>query len=212
MKAIVLLLTLFSFSALAGPYVEPHVSYALSGEASESGLTNTANMYTYDTSDMSYGARVGWSLPFIAFGFDYMLSSDEFDMTGPEAQKSALAALGTGTKDTWSGEHMGAFVAVSLPILVRVYGSYYFKSKLEDQEDNSIADKGDLLRGSGMGIGIGFSPLPLLSLNIEYRTFEYDQFYNKNTNITHDLPDAGISTGVVTHDQILIGLSLPLSI
>lgn len=126
-----------------------------------------------DTNGVNLGGRLGYSLPMlVSFGLDYNFGT--YDADGTDVDVSNL----------------GAFVAVDFPILVRAYASYYLNAKAEVGSNE--------FEGSGVALGVGFTGLPFLSVNVEYRTINYDDFNGSSVD--------------VDGSEILLGVSLPLDL
>ncbi len=147
----------FSLNASAALYLDPYLSYALSG-GYERGTTDE------DASGIFLGLRGGYSMLGLAFGLEYMMSDGEID-TNPTADTSHAS--------------MGVFVAYELPILLRFYGTYFFADAM-DAETTSTTE----FEGTGLKLGVGYTGLPFVSINFEYYTATYDE--NQNGSINPD--------------------------
>jgi len=175
-------LLVFTPQAKASLLLEPYLGYALNGKGINSGSTDIS----YDT--VTYGARVGYSsIIGLMFGIDYSLQSPEIDFEQPN---------GTIDSDKRDKSQLGVFVGYELPLLFRGWATYYVASKLEHSD-------GDKETGNGYAVGVGFTGLPFLSLNLEYRSCEYDEI-ERASNGDKEAIDRGLK-------EILLSVSLPLS-
>jgi len=175
MKRILFIAILFfGFSANAGVYVDPYLSYVMSGSY-ERGTTDE------DVSGMFLGARIGYGMLGLAFGVEYMISDGEVDMAG--------------TNDLSHGS-LGVFAAYELPILLRVYGTYFFDDSVEYDSGTSTSD----FTGTGLKLGVGYTGLPFVSINFEHYVATYDE------------ADGNALTNDVDYTVTMIGVSIPLSL
>ncbi len=84
----------------------------------------------------------------------------------------------------------GLFIGYDFPILFRVWAGYMFSANMERGNTD--------FRGSGTKVGVGFSPLPLLSLNLEYKMINFDEleFGGVTTSADRDLNTLFFSVSV----------------
>ncbi|MBT3234559.1 MAG: outer membrane beta-barrel protein [Bdellovibrionales bacterium] len=200
--SVVVTTLLIAAQANAGFLVEPYLGYragTLDIVVKNSGASN--GEYEYTINGSGYGLRAGYgALGFMA-GIDYGLGSiTEKFSSGPSI------TLGDDEYDT---TQIGAFLGYNLPIMFRVWASYYFTAELEIPKNNSVtgSDKGDLLAGSGLGIGVGFTGLPIISINLEYKSFTYDEFTDGITGVVTTYPSNTIDE--ITSSEILLSISAP---
>ena len=173
------LLVLFSLAlaapASAGVFVEPYVGYA-TGHFEHTVTVNGTTFQRIDTdfSGMGFGARAGFRISALVFGGEYQGGSMNFSGAGG----------GFKPKD------LGAFAGLFLPGGLRLWGTYFFKSK------------SDSIEGSGMKGGIGYLFMKHLSLNVEYITYTFK---------TISLPQfAGIAIGYSGKaSALMFSLSMP---
>ncbi|RZF23037.1 hypothetical protein DAY19_04500 [Halobacteriovorax vibrionivorans] len=126
-----------------------------------------------DTNGVNIGGRLGYSLPMlVSLGLDYNMGT--YDADGTDIDVSNL----------------GLYAAVDFPILVRAYASYYLNAKAEIGASE--------YEGSGVALGVGFTGLPFVSVNVEYRTINYDELNGATVDV-----DAS---------EVLLGVSLPLDL
>ncbi len=152
MKKLALILSLFmGVNASAGLLLEPYAGYAIGNSEYADGSDKA------DVTGLSYGGRIGWTLPFVFFALDYSIGNTDFKYDDGSKIKS---------------EHttMAAVAGVNLKI-VRLWAGYIFDTEAEDK-DGTLK-----FEGNGMKAGIGFKPLPVipLSFNLEYGLHEYDK-------------------------------------
>lgn len=165
--------------AEASLLIEPHIGYNLMG-------SGTSNSVGYKYSGAQYGMRLGGQYLGLMAGFDYTASKYTWKQT-------------TGGDDDFDRSEMGVFVGYNLPILLRVWGAYYFSNSAKDTNAGGRTTSGKY-EGNTKELGVGFTALPFLSLNAVYR------------NITIDTKPATITGGDITNSEIVVGVSLPLTL
>ncbi len=177
---ILIAITVLGFGAspaYAGIHIEPYVGY-VSGKIDD-GTTKD------DVSGMGYGARLGWN----TLGLMY----------GGEFQSGKLKAKTTPTSTDMTPTDMGVFVGFNFPILLRVYGTYFFSSTVSTSSGGTSSKVKD---GSGMKLGVGYTGLPFLAINFEMYNSEYSKAESGGT--TSDLnPKFKANT-------YMLNISLPL--
>jgi len=180
----------------AGVLVEPYLGYSLAGSGdSKFGATT----YDHSYSSPTIGARLGYGMLGFMGGIDYSMQS--FDL------KSEFGS--TEYKDGVSKNQLGLFVGYDFPILLRVWGTYFLSSSVDGGDPTAanrfIDDREEFSGGGGYALGVGFSGLPFVSINLEYRTLEYDKYelngvtasnYNEKLNL----------------NEVLLSVSLPLDL
>ncbi|MBP9682544.1 MAG: hypothetical protein KBD76_14145 [Bacteriovorax sp.] len=177
-----------SFQAKASILIEPHLGYNMIG-----GGTTAGTKYSYN--GPQYGMKLGAQYLGLMAGVDYNLSSYTWK------RETALAT----TNDKFDRNELGVFVGYNLPILLRVWGAYYFSHTAKDQEASGVSATGDKYKGNAKEIGLGFTGLPFLSLNLIYRSITIDEQSLASTAQTT------ITGGDVSNHEILLGVSLPLT-
>lgn len=183
----------FLSQAQAAFLIEPHIGYNLSGSGDS---TYAGVKEEHDYNSAQYGLRLGGQYLGFMAGLDYTLSSPEYET------KSA----GVTYKDKLDTKELGFFVGYNLPILLRVWGAYYFNAKAEDQENSGYQTAGTEYSGSTKELGVGFTALPFLSVNLMYRNPVFDEV--KSGGVTTKLSgDAEFSS-----HEFVIGVSLPLTL
>ncbi len=186
-KLVLALSTLFLFSVNthADLLLEPYLGYAIgSGEMGSS--------FEYDYKTPQIGARVGYQMLGVMAGVDYSMSTGKYDLD------TTTVATGAETSTKYSKKQLGLFVGYNLPILLRVWGTYYLSASTED--DIAPITKSS---GGGYALGAGFTGLPFVSLNLEYRTYSYDE--SETSGVTTALnPESDFN-------EIFLSVSLPLT-
>lgn len=148
------LLTLFfiSFSAWGSILFEPYFGLSISGELEES--STDAQFY-----GPSYGLKFGAQYMGLFGGFDYRLGT--FSVDASEA--------GTTLEDeTLDAEIYYGFIGYEFPAFFKVWAGLGVGGKAQ-------APGLDFSEGSGSLLGLGYKGFPLVSINIEYMTFKYDE-------------------------------------
>ncbi|MCB0407340.1 MAG: hypothetical protein KDD34_03990 [Bdellovibrionales bacterium] len=133
-------------SAFAGVHVEPFLGYAVSGEAKQGSSKD----------DYNGGPIIGGRLGYGMLGF---FVAAEYEM-GTLTQKS------TPEVDV-DVKNLGVSLGFEFPILLRIYGTYFFNAK-GDASSNEY-------KGSGTKLGVGYTGLPFVAINFEMNNFSYDE-------------------------------------
>lgn len=170
--------------------IEPYLGYKAYTEADQT-LSN--NVTKWSAEGPAYGARLGYSYFGLMTGLDY--SVGEFELK----RQTTILLSTQSTKDKYKSQTFGFFLGYELPLLLRVWGSYFLSSSYEDQDGSNQMDR---FRGSGYGAGFGWTSLPWISLNLEIRRFEFDTFRKQK------LPQAEIPSPT----EILFSVSIPLKL
>jgi len=165
MKKILILLYLFTLPAQARLVLDGHIGYGISNNFETTGVKDVS----YDGAVL--GARIGVSLfSFILVGGDLSYSDNKFEYTDTTTD--------IGYKIPAPRLDYGIFFGFELPIMLRFWGSYYLKSDLQ------IKDQfGTELEGKAYGVGVGWTLLPFVSINGEYRMYEYNQSTGSNSDL-----------------------------
>lgn len=148
----------FSITANAGFLIEPYLGYSIS-----SGEDGMAPATKWEQTALFFGARLGYQALGFMGGLDFA--------HGMEAEIEETSG-GTVTKVDVDQNTFGAFFGYNFPIMLRVWGAYYFSSVLGVQ---SGAGLGADIKGSGYGLGVGYTGLPFVALNLEYRRLTFDE-------------------------------------
>lgn len=113
MKLLAFALILFSIQAKAGIYLEPYAGYiANSYDIKLSGTAGGQPFTVDDTdndSDPAFGGKLGYSIPLMAFGADYMKAGSTSDL--------------------------GPFVEVRLPVFLKFRATYIMSSTTEEEDE-----------------------------------------------------------------------------
>lgn len=186
MKRILLasLILALSTASNAGILIEPYIGYSIN-----SGENGQSPKMEYEMNAPFIGGRLGYQSMGFMFGVDFN-----------KGLESSLTLKVNGTEGDTDAEQqtIGAFVGYNLPALLRIWGGYYFSSKLEFTESNSE------YKGSGFGVGVGYTGLPFVSLNLEYRTHTFDEAEFSDGS-TASLSGAS----EVDFNQIMLSVSAP---
>ena len=114
MKKLLLIgLLLCSVHATAGIYLEPYVGYMSNSYDIKLSGTAGGSPFAVDESDNdsdpAFGGKVGYSIPMMAFGADYMKSGDVSDL--------------------------GPFVEFRLPLFLKLRATYIMSSSTEEEDE-----------------------------------------------------------------------------
>lgn len=200
-KIILTFIAIISFSANAGVMIEPYLGYGMFGSGD---TTRNSTNYSHSPGGLTFGGRLGYQFLGFMAGVDYSLSS------------TTLTTTATGVsdmEDDISRSNLALFVGYNLPIMLRVWGSYFLDASVEGTTTNSsgsaflrASDSNDLTKatgGTGIALGVGLTSLPLVSLNAEFRSITFADYENKSgtaiTDVTED----------VNFQEILLSVSLP---
>lgn len=195
---ILFFLSLFVFSGntKAGILVEPYLGYSLAGSGDS---TFGTTKYDHSYSTPTLGGRLGYGMLGFMAGIDYSMQT-----FGLESEVGS-----TKFDDDVSKSQLGIFVGYQLPILLRVWGTYFLSSKIEgddSQASGTLFDsRYEFSDGGGYALGAGFTGLPFVSINLEYRTLEYDKGELSGATITNYNEKLDLS-------EILLSVSLPLDL
>tara|TARA_Y100000780_G_scaffold232578_1_gene267181 strand:+ start:40893 stop:41420 length:528 start_codon:yes stop_codon:yes gene_type:complete len=148
------LLTLFfiSFSAWGSILFEPYFGLSVSGELEES--STDAQFY-----GPGYGIKFGAQYLNLFGGIDYRIGTFSVDAT------EAGTTLEDETLDT---ETYYAFVGYEFPAFFKVWAGLGVGG-------DASAPGLEFSEGSGSVLGVGYKGFPIISLNLEYMTFKYDE-------------------------------------
>lgn len=143
----------YSSSAVAGPYIEPYLGYVFTGD-SETTIAGVSSGEG-DLSGVSYGLRVGWSLPaLLTFGLEYQGGTLTYEEDGSADEDYDIANL-------------GVFASAKF-LFFRAYATYFFDAKIEDESNTEYS-------GTGFKIGVGYTGLPFIAINLDYTSNNYDE-------------------------------------
>ncbi len=194
-KLLPVCITVIGFNTHAALLVEPLVGLSLNGGGDSKIKVDNGNTTNWenDYSALGYGLRLGYeSILGIMVGAEYSAqlshgmkvknkASGTFTYDGVETNEYEFDA---------STRNIGIFVGYSFPILLRVWGTFFFDSTLSVEADatpRAVDANGNEYDGSGRSFGVGYTGLPFISVNLEYRTFEWDEKRPRaNSNYTAD--------------------------
>lgn len=189
--------------AFAGVLIEPYIGYSLAGKIDDKEVGDESKS---DYSGLNLGGRLGFQYLGLMGGFAYDHGSYETELTGPQDSVDSLKSAGITMKDKWSANSYGAFVGYNFPILLRVWGTYFFSSKWTDQDNGStIFTKDSEFRGSAYELGLGYTALPFLSLNAQYRVTNFDKSKDASDGSTATVKDTSVNS-------FILSVSLPINL
>jgi len=195
-KIFLLSFFLFSLNASAGILIEPYLGYAILGNG-EVSISNTK--YDNDYASLTFGGRLGLQHLGFMMGADYSIQNFEMESTTGS----------TTYNDDVKKKQFGIFVGYNFPILLRVWGTYFISSSFEGDDAVSSTNRYDsndeLNDGNGFGLGVGYRPISFVSINLEYRKFEYDTWEVAGVEATNMTKDQTLS-------EILLSVSLPFNV
>lgn len=133
-----------------------------------------------DFTGFSYGAKIGFQHLYLYGGLDYRLGN--YQMTSDSGSHYL-------DDESFSHEQYFAFLGVDLPSPLKFWAGMAVGG-------DSSADTTDFGDGAGTLIGVGFKTLQVVSLNLEYMSWSYDEI------------DPG--GGSLEASQIVFSLSTPI--
>lgn len=158
-KLLITLMAIVPFIANAGFYAEPYLGYGMGDYENKAGSNA-------DEIGSVVGARLGGSFLGIIGGLEYSKETMALDY-----KTSSVTDKDADITD------MGVFVGYQfpsvIPLLGKVWGSYFFNSDID--VDGTKAD------GTGLALGLGLAPIPVplpflsIHFNLEYRTHEWER-------------------------------------
>jgi hypothetical protein len=104
---------------------------------------------TDDITGNGFGSKLGWKTLGLSFGLDYQMMSLDSDNSGTDIDTT----------------EMGIFVGYDLPVMIRFWAVYAFSVTADDAYDG----------GSGTKFGVGYTGLPLFSINLEMKQYNFDE-------------------------------------
>lgn len=180
--------------AQAGLLLEPYIGYEVG--TLEADYTSGGGTLKYDTSGVTFGARVGYTFPAMFWvGLDYSISSGDADVDSDPGNNYQ--------SDTGQRSSLFAVVGIDLPILLRVYAGYGFMNefKIDDSASSTYT-------GSAVKVGLGFTSLPFVSLNAEYIMSTYDTF--EANGVERDIGSAPFSDA--KQNALMLSASVPFDL
>ena len=197
-KLVMLSVFLFSFSVKAGFLLDPYLGYSV-GENNQT-LSNVGVLngdYKYSNNGIRYGSRVGIEYLGIMGGIDYGMGTTKRKLeTAPP--------FVTAAEHEYKIKQIGAFIGYNLPFLLRAWGTYYFSYDWE--VDGGAGEK---LSGSAFALGVGFTGLPLVSINLEYKSFTFDESRDESTGVITKYPTSQRSE--IEGSEVMLSVSIPLN-
>jgi len=194
---LVCLFSVFTINANAGFMVEPYLGYKL-GLSAET--TSGTTVSTFKQSSVMYGGRAGFSNMGFSLGVDYSLASFTTDVEN----KTPITTT-TSTYDTTQNQ-LGVFVGFQLPILAKVWGTYFLSANQSISNLSGAPGVSYDLTGSGYGLGVGLTMFPFISINAEFRSLTYDTIENAKGGATN-----GALSPEFKASELFVSVSVPFS-
>ena len=192
-----------TFNAKAKVHVEPYFGQILN--FSDALQTESSVNYARDLDGLLYGARVGYGLLGFSAGVDLGYSQFDAEVNKPLSQVSSWKLSGQSLLSSVKASYFGLFINYDLPLLFKVWGTYFPSVRYEFGSGDPLEDNKDLWKGTGFSLGIGYTGLPFLSLNYEIRSFNFDEEFDHSAQLTQEL------TLEHTSVEHFLGVSLPIS-
>ena len=186
---------LFPSLSFAGFLIEPYLGYGISGDGSLK-LSGNGTDHDLNYHNFTFGGKLGAQGMGIMGGFDY----------GASSYKLKSVTSSNNYEDSVEQDQIGVFFGYNFPVLVRLYASYYFAATLDGVDPPSAShqiDNRDEFTGDGYALGIGFTGIPLFSLNLEFRKFNYDTW--KVSGVEQSYIDFSLS-------EIMLSVSMPINL
>ena len=112
-KLVAFVLVLVSLKAQAGIYIEPYAGYLSTNYDTTVSGTYQGSAFTTDDTDtdsgVAFGGKLGYAIPFVAAGVDYLKAGDFSDL--------------------------GPFLEVRLPVFLKFRATYIMASEGEEEEN-----------------------------------------------------------------------------
>lgn len=186
--------TLFSSQAFSMGLFEP--SFGLSLKSKSELTQDGGGGFETKGNPMFFGTRLGFQMMGLMGGLSlkqHMKTKYEFE-------------VGNNTfKEDYSKRDLGIFLGYNLPVMLRLWGGYYFSSTWTSKADDLEADDNEKYKGSAIAFGLGYTGFPLISINLELVRSSFDKVESKD-GTEFDYPDS------IDHKStdILLSVSLPL--
>ena len=197
MKIKVFFFTFCFFCSLvkANILIEPYLGRTFSGEGD---MSTGLGSLDVEYASLVKGIRLGYEYAGLMLGADYSLSDFKLE--------NRSLAFNRTNKDKVSRNDLGFFVGFNLPMALRFWATWIFQAKLDGDEDSNarIFSKNTTFEGDGQSFGIGLSLLPLLSINLEYTSVEYDEYKTTAMQI-------GSYNDTLDLSHYILSLSMPIS-
>ena len=194
----------FSLGVRASIHIEPYFGQILN--FSSSTQTESSVNYERGLDGLLYGARLGYGLLGFSAGVDFASSQFDAEVKEPIAQVTSWRLSGQAVLSSVKASYFGLFINYDLPLLLRVWATYFPSARYEFGSGDPIQNNKDVWKGTGFSVGIGYTGLPFLSLNYELRSFSFDEEYDSSADSTKEL---SMEHGSVEH---LVGISIPMDL
>lgn len=148
----------YAFSAQAGLYIEPALTYEKADNTIAWPSPLTAS--TGSSAGAGLNLKAGW-----AFG-EWIYAALDADLSAPTFKNSAVNYDAEATSNLFAG-----ILGVDLPLGFRVWGGYVFDGYLDPKSSNGYDV--NFKKANGLKLGAGFKII-FISLNFEYMDLQYD--------------------------------------
>lgn len=187
----------------ASIHIEPYFGKILN--FSKASQKESSVKYERDLDGVLYGARLGYGLLGFSAGIDFAASQFDAEVKKPISQVASWKLSGQSVLSSVESSYFGFFINYDLPLLLRVWATYFPSVRYEFGIGDPLQSEKDLWKGTGFSLGLGYTGLPFLSLNYELRSFSFDEEYESSSDSTKDLP--------LEHDSVehFVGVSIPMN-
>ena len=187
----------------ASIHIEPYFGKILN--FSKASQKESSVKYERDLDGVLYGARLGYGLLGFSSGIDFAASQFDAEVKKPIAQVASWKLSGQSVLSSVESSYFGFFINYNLPLLLRVWATYFPSVRYEFGNGDPLQSEKDLWKGTGFSLGLGYTGLPFLSLNYELRSFSFDEEYESSSDSTKELP--------LEHDSVehFVGVSIPMN-
>lgn len=178
--------------AKADLLLEPYIGYQLM-KSELTGISGT------DDGGKANGARIGGRLGYMMPVLNFWVAADASVVASGKFEGNVSSNDGD-----LSGTDVYVDVGYDFPILLRAWLGYGVSNTSKVKFD--VGGENELSGGTHVKIGVGFTPLPLVSLNVEYITADYEKYTsNTGSGKTKDVWSKDSSKG------IMLSASVPFS-
>ncbi len=164
MKKLIAMFAFIPMLAQAGVYLEPYLGYGFGD--------GDYGSYSVDKENgPAYGMRFGGSLLGLMAGYEYSIFKGDLDL------KAGNTTISYESDVSMHGLFAGYQFPSVIPLLGKVWGTYYFAGETEITATGQDTTKADIDSGYALGLGLAPIPIPLpflsLHFNLEYRHLDY---------------------------------------
>ena len=187
----------------ASVHIEPYFGKILN--FSKASQTESSIEYERELDGVLYGARLGYGLLGFSAGVDFAASQFDAEVKKPLSNVASWKLSGQSTLSSVESTYFGLFINYDLPLLLRVWATYFPSVRYEFGSGDPLQNNKDLWKGTGFSVGLGYTGLPFLSLNYELRSFSFDEEFDNASDSTRELS--------LEHDSVehFVGISIPMN-